>query len=431
MKNTRATDDVHYMSALEEEGHVIAMANTQMDKKGIFTKEYVFAREGGEPALVNAKTVDYMDVSPNQLVSVAASLIPFLEHDDANRALMGSNMQRQAVPLLQAYSPLVGTGMERNVARDSGVTCVARRDGIVSSVDANRIVIKIEPSEHETADVTHVDVYKLIKYRRSNQNTCINQTPIVKVGDKVNAGDIIADGPSTERGELALGKNTIVAFMPWGGYNFEDSILISEKAVINDVFTSIHIEEFEVVSRDTKLGKEEITRDIPNVGEEALKDLDESGIVRIGAEVKSGDILVGKITPKGETQLSPEEKLLRAIFGEKAGDVRDSSLRVPPGVSGVVIDARVFSRKGADRDSRSAQIEEQETNRLLKDQNDQIKIIQSSTQDTVRKLLIGKIPKTNLVDEKGKMLLTKGQSHYGRTGFANQAQALPQDQLGQ
>ncbi len=410
VKNARPTGEVNYMSALEEEGHIIAMANTKMDKKGKFEKEYVFAREGGEPALVNAQNVDQMDVSPNQLVSVAASLVPFLEHDDANRALMGSNMQRQAVPLLRASSPLVGTGMERNVARDSGVTCVAARDGVVTSVDANRIVIKIEPSENEAADVTHVDVYKLIKYRRSNQNTCINQTPIVKVGDEVRAGDIIADGPSTERGELALGKNTIVAFMPWGGYNFEDSILISEKAVINDMFTSIHIEEFEVVSRDTKLGKEEITRDIPNVGEEALKDLDESGIVRIGAEVKSGDILVGKITPKGETQLSPEEKLLRAIFGEKAGDVRDSSLRVPPGVNGVVIDARVFSRKGADRDSRSEQIEEAETNRMLKDQNDQIKIIQSSTQDTIRKLLIGKIPKANLVDEKGKMLLTKGKA---------------------
>ena len=409
VKDSKASPNVHYLSALEERKQAIAQANALLDEEGNFVNEWISCREENEFVLKKAEDITLMDVSPNQLVSVAASLIPFLENDDANRALMGSNMQRQAVPLLTAKSPLVGTGMEATVARDSGVTAVAKRNGIVDSVDASRIVVRIEPDKNNLDEVTHVDIYNLVKYQRSNQNTCINQMPIVQKGDKVKVGDVLADGPATESGELALGQNVVAAFMPWGGYNFEDSILVSERMVIDDVFTSIHIEEFETVSRDTKLGKEEITRDIPNVGEEALKDLDESGIVRVGAEVKSGDILVGKITPKGETQLSPEEKLLRAIFGEKAGDVRDTSLRVPPGVSGVVIDARVFSRKGADKDSRSDVIEENETNRLLKDQNDQIRIIQQSTYMTICKLLLGKIPKSNLIDDKGKVFLQKGQ----------------------
>ncbi|TMA30620.1 MAG: DNA-directed RNA polymerase subunit beta, partial [Deltaproteobacteria bacterium] len=351
--------------------------------------------------------VEFMDVSPNQLVSVAASLIPFLENDDANRALMGSNMQRQAVPLLRTDAPLVGTGMERVVARDSGVTVVARRDGIVEQVDSTRIVVKADRPSQDGRD-PGVDIYNLIKYQRSNQNTCINQRPIVVVGDHVKAGDVIADGPSTEMGELALGRNVMVAFMPWGGYNFEDSILISERVVKNDFFTSVHIEEFECVARDTKLGPEEITRDIPNVGDEALKDLDESGIIRIGAEVKPGDILVGKITPKGETQLSPEEKLLRAIFGEKAGEVRDTSLRVPPGVEGTVINARVFSRKGIQKDERSRAIEEDEVAKLKKDQQDEIRIIRESAGKKVLKLLQGKVTTARLADDTRKILLNKG-----------------------
>ena len=345
VENGRVTDRIRYLSALEEEEHVIAQANAPIDSRGTFTADLVSARKGGEFVMARPEEVDFMDVSPNQLVSVAASLIPFLENDDANRALMGSNMQRQAVPLLRTEAPLVGTGMEKVVARDSGVTVVARRDGVVESVDSTRIVVKADRPSGAHRD-TGVDIYNLVKYQRSNQNTCMNQRPIVVVGDHVKAGDVIADGPSTEMGELALGRNVMVALMPWGGYNFEDSILISERVVKEDIFTSIHIEEFECVSRDTKLGPEEITRDIPNVGDEALTDLDESGIIRIGAEVKPGDILVGKITPRGETQLSPEEKLLRAIFGEKAGEVRDTSLRVPPGVEGTVINVRIFSRKG-------------------------------------------------------------------------------------
>jgi DNA-directed RNA polymerase subunit beta len=317
VENGRVSDRIRYLSALEEEDHVIAQANAPIDGRGNFTRDLVSARKGGEFVMARPEDVNFMDVSPNQLVSVAASLIPFLENDDANRALMGSNMQRQAVPLLRTKAPFVGTGMEKIVARDSGVTVVARRDGVVESVDSTRIVIKADKTSG-TRD-TGVDIYNLVKYQRSNQNTCINQRPIVVVGDQVKAGDVIADGPSTEMGELALGRNVVVALMPWGGYNFEDSILISERVVKEDIYTSIHIEEFECVSRDTKLGPEEITRDIPNVGDEALTDLDESGIIRIGAEVKPGNILVGKITPKGETQLSPEEKLLRAIFGEKAG----------------------------------------------------------------------------------------------------------------
>ncbi len=344
MKDGQVTNEIKYFSALEEEGHAIAQANAPIDENGVFINELVNVRKTGEFMLLPPDQIDLMDVSPKQIVSVAAALIPFLENDDANRALMGSNMQRQAVPLLRTDAPLVGTGMERVVAHDSGNSVVARHDGLVESVDADRIVIQVGNENREEGG-TGVDIYNLLKFSRSNQNTCINQKPIVKVGDRVKCGDVIADGPSTQWGELALGQNVLVAFMPWHGYNFEDSILISEKLVQDDRYTSIHIEEFECVARDTKLGKEEITDDIPNLGEDALSDLDESGIIRIGASVKPGDILVGKITPKGETQLSPEEKLLRAIFGEKAGDVRDTSLRVPPGEEGVVIGARVFSRK--------------------------------------------------------------------------------------
>ena len=404
------TSETSFYSALEEEKHTIAQANAEFDKKGKFTSELVSSRRGGEFVQARPEEVDLMDVSPNQLVSVAASMIPFLENDDANRALMGSNMQRQAVPLLRTQSPLVGTGLEAVVARDSGVTVIGRRDGVVEAVDASRIVVKADVAA-SMADVgSEVDIYNLVKYQRSNQNTCLNQKPIVRKGDRVKKGDVIADGPATETGELALGANVVVAFMPWQGYNFEDSILISERLLKEDVFTSIHIEEFECIARDTKLGKEEITRDIPNVGEEALKDLDESGIIRIGAEVKPGDVLVGKITPKGETQLSPEEKLLRAIFGEKAGDVRDSSLRVPPGVSGTVIGAKVFSRKGVEKDERAKQIESMEEAKLLKDQNDEIKVIQDSAMQRLRKLLHGKEVEGKLVDDKGKVLLKKGDS---------------------
>jgi DNA-directed RNA polymerase subunit beta len=402
--------ETSFYSALEEEKHTIAQANAEFDKKGKFTSELVSSRRGGEFVQARPEEVDLMDVSPNQLVSVAASMIPFLENDDANRALMGSNMQRQAVPLLRTQSPLVGTGLEAVVARDSGVTVIGRRDGVVEAVDASRIVVKADVAA-SMADVgSEVDIYNLVKYQRSNQNTCLNQKPIVRKGDRVKKGDVIADGPATETGELALGANVVVAFMPWQGYNFEDSILISERLLKEDVFTSIHIEEFECIARDTKLGKEEITRDIPNVGEEALKDLDESGIIRIGAEVKPGDVLVGKITPKGETQLSPEEKLLRAIFGEKAGDVRDSSLRVPPGVSGTVIGAKVFSRKGVEKDERAKQIESMEEAKLLKDQNDEIKVIQDSAIARLRKLVHGKEVEGKLVDDKGKVLLKKGDS---------------------
>jgi DNA-directed RNA polymerase subunit beta len=407
VESGRVTERIKYLSALEEEDHVIAQANAPIDPKGNFTADLVSARIGGEFSMVRPEQVQFMDVSPNQLVSVAASLIPFLENDDANRALMGSNMQRQAVPLLRTEAPLVGTGMERVVARDSGVTILAKRPGVVESVDATRIVIKADkPSD--TGRDPGVDIYNLTKYQRSNQNTCINQRPIVLEGDHVHAGDVIADGASTEMGELALGRNVLVAFMPWGGYNFEDSILISERVVKDDYFTSVHIEEFECVARDTKLGPEEITRDIPNVGEEALKDLDESGIIRIGAEVRPGDILVGKITPKGETQLSPEEKLLRAIFGEKAGEVRDTSLKVPPGVEGTVINARVFSRKGVSKDERSRLIEEDEVARLKKDQQDEQRIIRESVLKKVRKLLVGETTATRLTDDTRKVLLPKG-----------------------
>jgi DNA-directed RNA polymerase subunit beta len=407
VENGRVTDQVRYLSALEEEQYVIAQANAPVDARGAFTIDRVSARRGGEFVMVPPEEVDFMDVSPNQLVSVAASLIPFLENDDANRALMGANMQRQAVPLLRTEAPLVGTGMESVVARDSGVTVVASRDGVVESVDATRIVVRADKPSGATND-PGVDIYNLTKYQRSNQNTCINQRPIVREGDRVSAGDVVADGSSTDMGELALGRNVLVAFMPWGGYNFEDSILISEKLVKDDFFTSVHIEEFECVARDTKLGPEEITRDIPNVGEEALKDLDESGIIRIGAEVRPGDILVGKITPKGETQLSPEEKLLRAIFGEKAGEVRDTSLKVPPGVEGTVINARIFSRKGVAKDERSREIEEDEMAKLHKDQEDEQRIIREATLKTVKKLLVGKETAARLTDDSRHVLLPKG-----------------------
>jgi DNA-directed RNA polymerase subunit beta len=399
-----SAESPRYHSALDEEGQHIAQANADIAEDGRLLSDAVSARRIGDYLQVEPEKVDLMDVSPNQLVSVAASLIPFLENDDANRALMGSNMQRQAVPLLVTEAPLVGTGIEMTVARDSGVTSVARHDGIVESVDAERIVVKVDSDDISAKP----DIYNLLKFRRSNQNTCINQKPIINKGDRVRAGDVIADGPGTDTGELALGRNMVVAFMPWGGYNFEDSILMSEKIVKEDVYTSIHIEEFECVARDTKLGKEEITKDIPNVGEEALADLDESGIVRIGAEVKSGDILVGKITPKGETQLSPEEKLLRAIFGEKAGDVRDTSLRVPPGVMGTVIGAKVFSRRGVEKDERAQNIEDAEIARLKKDQNDQIKIIRKSAYRKIREMLIGQSVVAELVDDQGKVLLSTG-----------------------
>jgi DNA-directed RNA polymerase subunit beta len=350
--------------------------------------------------------VNMMDVSPNQLVSVAATLIPFLEHDDANRALMGSNMQRQAVPLMKPEVPLVGTGMESVVARDSGAVMAARRAGVVESVDAARIVVKCDAPEKEGMD-TGVDIYNLIKYQRSNQDTCFNQKPIVAKGQKVGKGEIIADGPATDKGELALGRNVMVAFMSWGGYNYEDSILVSERIVKDDIYTSIHIEEFETMARDTKLGKEEITRDIPNLGEEALRNLDDSGIVRMGVAVKSGDILIGKITPKGETQLSSEEKLLRAIFGEKASDVRDTSLRVPPGVEGTVIDAKIFARKGTERDSRSQYIEEEAVSSLNKDRDDEIRIITEGVKRQIAGMLIGKTSAVKVSDPKKKRILLK------------------------
>ena len=406
VKEGQVSTDIKYFSALEEEGHAIAQANAPIDDAGVFINELVNVRKTGEFLLMPPDQIDLMDVSPKQIVSVAAALIPFLENDDANRALMGSNMQRQAVPLLRTDAPLVGTGMERIVAHDSGNSVVARHSGIVESVDSDRIVVQIDDEEIDETG-TSVDIYNLHKFSRSNQNTCINQKPIVKVGDRIICGDVIADGPSTQWGELALGQNILVAFMPWHGYNFEDSILISEKLVQDDRYTSIHIEEFECVARDTKLGKEEITDDIPNLGEEALSDLDESGIIRIGASVKSGDILVGKITPKGETQLSPEEKLLRAIFGEKAGDVRDTSLRVPPGEEGVVIGARVFSRKGFDKDARTEQIEAREIEKLLKDREDEIRILRKSTRNKIRPLLVGLTAAVAIEDDAGKALLTK------------------------
>lgn len=386
--DTVVQEDVVYMSAMEESKHTIAQANVTI-ANGKFTDELTTVRINGDVTLAPVEQVDFMDVSPKQVVSVAAALIPFLENDDANRALMGSNMQRQAVPLVKSDAPLVGTGMEEVVARDSGATVAARRTGIVEQVDATRIVVRA--TEENDPNKPGVDIYRLSKFQRSNQNTCINQRPIVKVGDKVAAGDIIADGPSTDLGDLALGRNALVAFMPWNGYNFEDSILISERIVRDDIFTSIHIEEFEVMARDTKLGPEEITRDIPNVGEEALRNLDEAGIVAIGAEVHPGDILVGKVTPKGESPMTPEEKLLRAIFGEKASDVRDTSLRLPPGVAGTIVEVRVFNRHGVDKDERAMAIERAEIERLGKDRDDELSILERNIYGRLKELVIGKV----------------------------------------
>lgn len=385
----KVTNDVVYLSAMEEQKHTIAQASAELDETGAFVDDLVSARQGGEFLMALRDQVTLMDVSPKQLVSVAASLIPFLEKDDANRALMGSNMQRQAVPLVKAEAPFVGTGMEATVARDSGAAIAAKRSGVVDQVDATRIVVRA--TGDVDASESGVDIYTLMKFQRSNQSTCINQRPLVKVGDIVQAGDVIADGPSTEFGELALGRNVLVAFMPWNGYNYEDSILINERIVKDDVFTSIHIDEFEVMARDTKLGPEDITRDIPNVGEEALRNLDEAGIVYVGAEVEPGDILVGKITPKGESPMTPEEKLLRAIFGEKASDVRDTSLRLPPGVSGTIVDVRVFNRHGIDKDERALAIEREEIERLRKDADDERNILNRATWSRLREMLLGQV----------------------------------------
>ena len=407
VEDGKVTERVEYMTALKEQPHVIVQANAELDEDGTLTEEFINTREMGEYLLRPRQEVTLMDVSPNQLVSVAASLVPFLENDDANRALMGSNMQRQAVPLIRTESPLVGTGMEHIVARDSGVTAVAKREGVVESVDATRIVVKTA-GEDVGGDV---DIYNLTKFTRSNQNTCINQKPVVQPGDKVKPGDIMADGPATEMGELALGQNCVVAFMPWQGYNFEDSILVSERLVKEDYFTSVHVEEFEVAARDTKLGKEEITRDIPNVGEEAMRNLDDAGIVRIGAYVKAGDILVGKITPKGETQLSPEEKLLRAIFGEKAGDVKDTSLKVPPGVQGVVMGAQVFSREGVEKDSRALEIEAKGIARINRDRDEKLRTIRESAQRLLTRILDGQVSGARVLDDNtGEELIARGEA---------------------
>ena len=389
--NSKVTDEIEYLSAIEENEYVIAQANAQQDDKGKLTAQFVDCRYQGESLLKPPSEVDFMDVSPMQTVSVAAALVPFLEHDDANRALMGANMQRQAVPTLRSQKPLVGTGIERAVARDSGVTVNARRGGTVEQIDAGRIVVKANEDEISGDTDAGVDIYNLIKYTRSNQNTCINQTPLVNVGDVVARGDVLADGPSTDIGELALGQNMLVAFMPWNGYNFEDSILLSERVVEEDRYTTIHIEELTVQARDTKLGPEEISADIPNVSEQALNRLDESGVVYIGAEVRAGDILVGKVTPKGESQLTPEEKLLRAIFGEKASDVKDSSLRVPPGMDGVVIDVQVFTRDGIEKDKRAKQIEEAEIKHVKKDFDDQFRILEGAIYARLRSQLLGKV----------------------------------------
>jgi len=405
VKDGVVTNEVKFLDAFEEKEHPIAQANALIDEDGRYVNAMVTSRVAGEFMMVPREEIELMDISPNQLVSASASLIPFLENDDANRALMGSNMQRQAVPLLVNEAPLVGTGIEGVVAKDSGVAIVCHRDAEVVEVDASRIVLKHEPTgDPRSKDVT---IYNLSKFIRSNQNTCFNHRPIVVKGQTVSAGEIIADGPATDKGELALGKNVTVAFMPWGGYNFEDSILVSERLVRDGVYTSVHIEEFEVVARDTKLGKEDITRDIPNVGEEALKNLDESGIIRLGAEVVPGDILVGKITPKGETQLSPEEKLLRAIFGEKAGDVKDTSLRVPPGIQGIVIDAKVFSRRGVEKDDRTRLIEDEEIAALEKDRDDELAVIEDVVRGELKALLLGEKAQSTLKKGK-KILINKG-----------------------
>ena len=413
--DSRVTDEVVYLSAMEEGRYTIAQANADLDKSGKLTSDLISCRAGGDYIMASPDKINFIDVSPKQIVSVAASLIPFMENDDANRVLMGSNMQRQAVPLLRSDAPKVGTGMEAVVARDSGAALTARRAGIVDQVDAHRIVIRA--TESLNADEPMVDIYKLAKFQRSNQSTCMNQKPLVKVGDRLRAGDIIADGPSTEFGELALGRNVLCAFMPWNGYNFEDSILISERIARDDVFTSIHIEEFEVMARDTKLGQEEITRDLPNVGEESLRNLDEAGVIYVGAEVQAGDILVGKVTPKGESPITPEEKLLRAIFGEKASDVKDSSLRVPPGTSGTIVDVRVFSRRGVDKDERALQIEQEEIAQFAQDRDDEKRIIENGFYPRLKELLLGQViasaPKgikaKTLVSEDVLESLSKGQ----------------------
>jgi DNA-directed RNA polymerase subunit beta len=400
-----------YLSAWEEDRHVIAQANVELDEKGRIAAELVNARKAGNFVLVNRDEVDYVDVSPKQLVSVAASLVPFLEHDDANRALMGANMQRQSVPLLRAKAPIVGTGMEGVTARDSGAVVLARRNGIIDSVDSERIIVRVEGEHHPMQLSREVgsDIYQLTKFKRSNQNTCINQKPIVKKGQRVVKGQVIADGPCTDFGELALGRNVLVAFMPWRGYNFEDAILVSEKMVKEDYYTSVHIEEFELEARDTKLGPEEVTRDIPNVSETTLRNLDEAGVIRIGATVKQGDIIVGKVTPKGETQLTPEEKLLRAIFGEKAGDVRDASLYCPPGIEGVVVDVKIFSRKGQEKDERAKSIEADQIAKLEKNLSDEIRILTDERLKRLEGLLGGKEVQADLHDERtNKRLLTKG-----------------------
>ncbi len=397
--NGRATKNIDYLTAIDGEKYVIAEATSPMDEKGNLIGETISTRVGGDFKMVSPQEVEYMDVSPKQIVGVSASLVPFLENDDANRALMGSNMQRQAVPLLQTEAPIVGTGMEHVAARDSGALVLTKRGGIVESVDSSRIVVRT------SEDGGGVDIYSLIKFRRSNQATSINQRAIVNVGDVVSKGDILADGPSTEKGELALGKNVLVAFMPWGGYNFEDAILISERLVKEDVYTSVHIEQFTIEARETKLGPEEITRDIPNVGEEALKDLDESGIIRIGAEVKPGDILVGKVTPKGETQLTPEEKLLRAIFGEKAEEVKESSLYVPPGIEGTVVDVMIFSRKGTEKDKRAKSIEEEDIQRLQRDLEEEVRIVEDEKFKKLRGFLVGQTVSEDVKDSKTKEII--------------------------
>ena len=399
-----------YLSAWEEDRHTIAQANIELDDKGRIAGELVNARKAGNFVLVNRDEVDYVDVSPKQLVSVAASLVPFLEHDDANRALMGANMQRQSVPLLRAQAPIVGTGMEGVTARDSGAVILAKRNGIIDSVDSERIIVRVEGEHHPMQLSREVgsDIYQLTKFKRSNQNTCINQKPIVKKGQRVVKGQVIADGPCTDFGELALGRNVLVAFMPWRGYNFEDAILVSEKMVKEDYYTSVHIEEFELEARDTKLGPEEVTRDIPNVSESTLRNLDEAGVIRIGASIKQGDIIVGKVTPKGETQLTPEEKLLRAIFGEKAGDVRDASLYCPPGIEGIVVDVKIFSRKGQEKDERAKTIEGNQIAKLEKNLSDEIRILTDERLKRLEGLLGGKEVQADLHDERtNKRLLTK------------------------
>jgi len=399
-----------YLSAWEEDRHVIAQANVELDDKGRIVGDLVNARKAGNFVLVSRDDVDYIDVSPKQLVSVAASLVPFLEHDDANRALMGANMQRQSVPLLRAEAPIVGTGMEGVTARDSGAVILAKRNGIIDSVDSERIIVRVEGEHHpgQLSREVGSDIYQLMKFKRSNQNTCINQKPIVIKGQRVTKGQVIADGPCTDHGELALGRNVLVAFMAWRGYNFEDAILVSEKLVKDDYYTSVHIEEYELESRDTKLGPEEVTRDIPNVSESMLRNLDEAGVIRIGASIKQGDILVGKVTPKGETQLTPEEKLLRAIFGEKAGDVRDASLYCPPGIEGVIVDVKIFSRKGQEKDERAKAIEAAQIGKLERNLSDEIRILTDERLKRLDNILGGKVVQADLHDERtNKRLLTK------------------------